>query len=143
MLIFDAFKGQTTIEVNNLLEKNDIVVIQVPNNHTNLFQPLDISVHKSAKCFITEKYQEWYAEKVPQQLNGGVAPHDVKVDVRLSVIKPLHAKWVIELYHHLKRSKHIIISGFRKAHITDAIIEAIQLAHLCENPFAEIDVNTE
>ena len=57
LLIFDVFKGQTSA-VNNLLKKNDIIVIHVPNNHTNLFQPLDISVNKSAKCFIADKYQD-------------------------------------------------------------------------------------
>ena len=58
LLIFDVFKGQTTSAVNDLLKKNDIIAIHVPNNHTNLFQPLDISVNKSAKCFIADKYQD-------------------------------------------------------------------------------------
>ena len=64
LLIFDVFKGQTTSAVNDLLKKNDIIAIHVPNNHTNLFPPLDISVNKSAKCFIADKYQDWSAEKV-------------------------------------------------------------------------------
>ena len=41
-------------------------------------------------------------------------------------------------YHHPQRSKQIVISGFRKAHVTEAVSEADQLAQLCENPFAEI-----
>ena len=136
LLIFDVFKGQTSA-VNNLLKKNDIIVIHVPNNHTNLFQPLDISVNKSAKCSIAVKYQNRYAE-VFQQLNTGVTAHDFKVVVKLSIMKPLHAKWVIEMYHDLKRSKQIIVSGFTKAHITKAVSETDQLAQLCENLFAEI-----
>ena len=95
-------------------------------------------MNKSAKCFIAAKYQDWYAEKVLQQLNKDVVAHDVKVDVKLSIMKLLHAKWIIEMYHHLKRSKQIVISGFRKARITEAVSEADQLAQLCENPFAEI-----
>ena len=66
-----------------MLKKNNIVAIHVPNNHTNLFQPLDMSVNKGAKCFIADKYQDWYAEKVLLQLNTGVGAHDVKVDVKL------------------------------------------------------------
>ena len=53
-------------------------------------------------------------------------------------MKPLHVKWVIEMYHDLKRSKQVIVSGFTKAHITKAVSETDQLAQLCENPFAEI-----
>ena len=133
LLIFDVFKGQTTSAVNDLLKKNDTIAIRVSNNHTNLYQPLDISLNKSAKCFIAEKYQDWYAEKVLQQLNRGVAAHDVKKDVKLSIMKPLHAKWIIEMFHHLKRSKQVVISAFRKAHITEAVSQAVS-----ENPFAEI-----
>ena len=95
-------------------------------------------MNKSAKCFIADKYQDWYAERVLQQLNRGVAAHDVKVDVKLSIMKPPHAKWINEIYHHLKRSKQMVISGFSKARITKAVREADQLAQLCENPFAEI-----
>ena len=93
-------------------------------------------MNKSAKCFIADKYQDWYAERVLQQLNRGVAAHDVKVDVKLSIMKPI--KWITEMYHYLKSSKQIVISDFRKAHITEAVREADQLAQLCENPFAEI-----
>ena len=97
LLIFDVFKGQTTSAVNDLLKNNDIIAIHVPNNHTNLFQPLDISVNKSAKCFTADKYRDWFAEKVLQQSNRGVAAHDVKVDAKLSIMKSLHAKWIIAM----------------------------------------------
>ena len=141
--VCDLIAGSHTFcyrAVNELLRENNIIVIHVPNNHTNLFQPLDISVNMSAKCYLAEKYQNWYAEKVLQQLNRGVVAHDVKVDVRLSTIKPLHARWIIDMYKHLKDSKGLVLSGFRKAHISEAVAEAANLAHLCENPFQDIDV---
>ena len=53
-------------------------------------------------------------------------------------MKLLHAKWIIEMYDHPKSSKQIVISGFRKAHITETVSEADQFTQLCENPFAEI-----
>ena len=86
------------------------------------------------------KYQDWYAEKVLQKLNRGVVAHDVKVDVRLSTIKPLHTRWIIDMYKHLKDSKGLVLSGLRKAHISEAVAEAANLAHLCKNPFQDIDV---
>ena len=76
------------------------------------FNHFDISVNKSAKCFNSDKYQDWYVEKVLQQLNRGVAAHDVKVHMKLNIMKLLHAKWIIEMYNHPKRSKQIVISGF-------------------------------
>ena len=64
LLIFDVFKDQTTSAVKEFLPQNDIVVIHVHNNHTNLFQPPDVSVNKRSKCYLSSKYQDWYAEKV-------------------------------------------------------------------------------
>ena len=37
---FDVFKGQTTSAVNELLQKNEIVVIHVPNNYQIYFNLL-------------------------------------------------------------------------------------------------------
>ena len=143
LLIFDAFKGQkTSALMNALLKKNDIIAIHVPNNPTNLFQPLGTSENKIAKCFIADKSEDQYSEKVLHQLNRGAAANDVKVDVKLSIMKPLHGKWIIEMYHHLKCSKQIVISGFRKAHITKAISEVDQLGQLCENPFVKFFIVT-
>ena len=80
------------------------------------------------------KYQGWYVSEVASQLERGVEPHDVKVDVKLSTIKPLHAGWIIDYYKHMKSSRSVIKSGFRKALITEAAMEAEALIKLCENP---------
>ena len=64
----------------------------------------------------------------------------VKVDVKLTTVKPLHAKWIIDLYHYTKSSKAIILSGFRNVCITHAVDEAQSLIQLCENPFEEIEI---
>ena len=64
LLILDVFMGQTKNAANELLQKNDIAVIHLPNNHTNLFQPLDVSVNKRAKCYLSSRYQCLLAENV-------------------------------------------------------------------------------
>lgn len=55
------------------------VFILVTFNHASIFQPLDILVNKSAKCFIAKKYQEWCVNQVLKQSNRCVQPHDPKV----------------------------------------------------------------
>ena len=79
LLIFDVFKWQTTPAVNDLLKDNNCIVRHVPKNHANIFQLLDISVNKSAKSFISDKYQEWYASEVTSQLGKGINPYNVKL----------------------------------------------------------------
>ena len=73
-----------------------------------------ITVNQPAKSFVSNKYQNWYADRVSDQLNRGVAPHDVKVDVKLSTVKPLHAQWVVDFYNNMQlaSSKSIIKKGF-------------------------------
>ena len=112
LLIFDVFKCQTTPAVNDLLKDNNCIVQHIPNNHTNLFQPLDISVNKSAKSFISDKYQKWYASEVTTQLGKGIDPYNVKVDVKLTTLKPIHARWIIDFYKHMQTSGSKLKAGF-------------------------------
>ena len=47
----------------------------------------------------------------------GQDPCDVKVPLQLTVRKPLHAKWILELYNRLKGGKGLIRNGFVAAGI--------------------------
>ena len=126
--------------MNGLHEENNIIIIHVPNNHTNLFRPFDISFNKSAKCYLSTKYQDWYAEKVLEQLNRGINAHNIKTAIILSTIKPLHVKWIVDVFTFMKESKDLIIFGFRKTHIAEAAAESDTLMNLCENAFQEIEL---
>ena len=87
LVFFDVLKCPTTSSVTNLFHKYKCVFILAPNNPTNLFQPLDLSVSKSAKCFVADEYQNWCADEVLKQLARGVKTCDVNVDIRLKNIK--------------------------------------------------------
>ena len=56
-----------------------------------------------------------------QQIDAGKQAAEVQVDMRLSVMKEMSAKWLEGLYDHLRASRQIIINGFKKAGITDAV----------------------
>jgi len=89
---------------------------------------------------MSEKYQEWYASEVTSQLKRGINPYNVKVDVKLTTIKPIHAHWIIDLYKFMQTSGSKVKAGFRKALIYEATKEAEALTKLCENPFQEIEI---
>ena len=55
LVIMDTFKGQDNEEIAKLCRENNCVLIIVPHNLTNKFQPLDITFNKPAKSFIKEK----------------------------------------------------------------------------------------
>ena len=50
---------------------------------------------------------------------------------------------LLQYNNHLRNSKNIIINGFRKAHITQAVLESVGLINLFENPFQDIEIAVE
>ena len=137
LLIFDVFRGQKTDSfINHLAEKNCIVVF-VSSNMTDMFQPLDVTVNKNIKSVIRNCYNDWYSEQVVTALNNGIAPTDVKVKQVISIIKPLHAKWIIAAYeyHLFETGAELIRKGFESSHITEAIDKAEQFSKMDDNPF--------
>ena len=60
---------------------------------------------------------------------------DVKVSLKLSDLKQLRAKWVVEMYEYLKEQKVSLIKGFEKAGIMEAVESAQDIYIRCENPF--------
>ena len=135
LIIMDTFKGQDNDEVAKLCRKNNCALIIVPHNLTNKFQPLDITVNKPAKSFIKDKYNMWYTEQVAKQLNEGKAPADVEVSLNLSEIKPLHAKWIYEMYEYLRGRSDLVLNGFESAGITEAVEKSNEDFERIENSF--------
>ena len=137
LIIMDTFKGQDNDTLKELCAESNCDVVIVPHNLTNKFQPLDLSVNKAAKSFIQNKYNDWFAEQVSTQLRNGKDPADVKVSSKLSDLKPLHARWVVDWYHYVQDEKQMIINGFDSAGISEAVHNAQQFYEMVENPFRD------
>ena len=123
LLIFDVFRGQITDEVTSHLLQNKIYFVTVPNNMTHLFQPLDLTVNGHCKKLMKNEFAKWYMQQVDNALQVGTKLEDINIEFRLSVIKPLHAKWLVEYYNHIssEAGTKVIVNGFKLAGIYDAI----------------------
>ena len=102
-------------------------MVAVPNNWKNYFQPLDISVNKPCKDFLRNEAQQWYSNEIAKQVEAGKKSHEVKVDVRITVVRPLHAKWVIKFYDYIRSKPDIVISGWKRSKIFEYARKKIQL----------------
>ena len=80
-------------------------------------------------------FQKWYAERLSYQLSNRKSPSDVKVSLKLSDLKPLHAKWVVEMYDYLKQESESITKGFVKVGTMEALKFSQKIYRRCENPF--------
>ena len=127
LLICDVFKAQWTDEVQEAVWKSAGCMVSVPNNWTSYFQPFDISVNKPCKDFIRNEAQTWYSAKIVEQLNAGKLSHQVKVKTQISIVKPLHAKWVTKWYDYVRSNPEIVRNGWKKSLITEHAYKQIEL----------------
>ena len=86
------------------------------------------------------KFTEWYSSCISAQLPEGKEIEDVEVPLKLSVLKPSHAKWVIDLFNYFtsERDTEIILNGWKPACISGALYSgSLGLEPL--DPFQAVD----
>ena len=107
---------------------------------TNIFQPLDLTVNDSAKSFMKRKFTEWYSAEIGTALDEGIPLDVIEIKLKLSVLKPLHASWLVELFNYMTSDKgrQVIENEWKAAGIVEALKKgAGGLEPL--DPFAMID----
>lgn len=124
LAIFDCFRGQTTPEFYRVLKQHNIAYVIVPANCTDKLQPIDVSINKPLKDELKRGFHSWYAKQMQQQLKS-VPLMNVKVDVSAGIIKNNSMNWFIHAWHSLQAQPSIIINGFKKSGIFEAVAEVI------------------
>ena len=138
LMILDNFRGQDNDEVKQLLAENGCLSRVVPHNMTAWFQPLDVSVNKPSKAFMSGKFNSWFADEIALQLSKGVDPAYIKVSTTLTRMKSLHARWIEDLYVYLKNQREIILNGFKSTGVMEAVEQAEKFVTDVENPFKSL-----
>ena len=134
----DMFKGQGSDDLREFWAKNDCEIVIIPHNLFSRFKPLDLSVNKAAKAYVSEMYNTWMVNEISKQLKEDIAPADVKVSLVLFVIKTLHVKRIVDLYHHKKADKQIIVNSVRAAGKSEAIEKDQYITEKVKNPFNKL-----
>ena len=73
------------------------------------------------KNHLKSKFTLWYADQVKSQLAEGKAIDEIKISMRMSIIKPISANWYVYAYDCIGNAPDIIINGFCKAGIVNAL----------------------
>ena len=92
----------------------------MPAHCTGELLPLDLTVNQVFKQELKECFIKRYAGLVKDQLGDGVELENIKPDLRISVLKPLHAHWLIEAISNI--SSDVVVEGFVKSGIKDSIV---------------------
>lgn len=118
------FKGQITFHLIALLEKNNIFVCKLLPNTTDILQPMDSTVNRSVKDYLQKEFSNWYANEVAQQLNDREDVQLQPVKLSLSSLKKIGAKWLVGMINHIQDNPSIVVNGFQKSSILQALDKA-------------------
>lgn len=77
----------------------------------------------------------YYSGIIQQELENGKQLDDIDVDLRLSVIKPVHAQWLVEIFTTAD-GRDVIFKGWKKAEISGLFSGSTVLPP--DNPFEVI-----
>lgn len=120
LVIFDVFKAHRNEQLYDLLKRNKIEFVFVPANCTSMLQPLDAdgSVNGAFKIALRQKFIDWYSDKVAAALRENAKPD---INLRLSVLKPLHANWFLSAFEEIAQNREVIRNGWKKTGIYDLL----------------------
>lgn len=97
LVLFDHFSGQITQSIFDHLQKLPF------------------------KDQLKSSFHSWYASQVKKQVQEGNAGALSPIDLRLSIMKPLHTLWLIKAYNYLKNNPEIVVNGFNAAGILEKL----------------------
>jgi hypothetical protein len=126
LVILDVYKAHRTPDVLEEFSKCCFEVQYVPANCTSELQPLDLSVNKVFKDHLKNSFTNWYGDCVAEAIKefdddveSAVAA--LRPDLRLSTLKPIHARWLIDSISHLNTTPSIVCRGWEEAGIFGAL----------------------
>ena len=102
------------------LEKNDILVVEVPPNCTDRLQPLDLTVNKPLKDQMKKQFHLWYAGEIKKKMSDKSGNGKKIVDLKLTRLKPLGLQWLSDACRYVERND-FIQDGFSEAGITSTL----------------------
>ena len=140
LVLFDVFKAHRDSDLIEQMKKNDLIPLFVPASCTSELQPLDLTVNSEFKRILKSKFITWYADQLTNQfdslnldskMDDTTKPNNMpgtvdkaQVNLKISVLKPLHAKWLVETLATLQEDPKLPIAGFRKAGILPNLVMA-------------------
>ncbi len=126
LLIFDVFRAHNTEQFRSRLEELGYLYVYVPGACTDEFQPLDKTVNSVYKKEMQAQFSNWYSRHVAAGVeNGETVENIVKtIDLRTSSIKPVHARWLMNVHEIVRQERDIIEQGFQQTGILKAVADA-------------------
>lgn len=76
---------------------------------------MDLGVNKPIKETMKNEFTAWNGDKVQMQLENGMEPSAIKINLNISGVKPLATKWFIKAHGVIGDNPSIVVNSFTKA----------------------------
>jgi hypothetical protein len=106
--------------VRNKLNENFIRQVYIPGGCTGELQPLDLKINDPFKKQMKQLFIEWYSEQVKEVMDKDGNLDDVNINLGMSTIKPIHARWLISAVTTISQKQELIKSSFISAGLVPA-----------------------
>jgi hypothetical protein len=87
-----------------------IHLLFVPANCTSIFQPADVILQRPFKYAFRQEFNKYTMEVIKNQLESS---SDVKVDTKMSTLKPLICQWLFTAWHHITTKLDMVEKGWK------------------------------
>ena len=130
LVILDVYAAHRTPDVLEEFQRNAFEVVFVPANCTSELQPLDLSFNGPLKEKCKDGFAQWYSQKVCDHLKERQeqgeemsAAVEFQPDLRLSVIKPLHCRWLMDAYAEMSSRPQLVHQGWETGGIIEMLLK--------------------
>ncbi|KAL0223246.1 hypothetical protein P9112_002636 [Eukaryota sp. TZLM1-RC] len=101
-ILWDQHWSHRIKQLKPFISELNLDFYEIPAKATDHFSILDVAVNKPFKDQLKSKFTVWCTEKILEDLNAGIQPNNVKLDVATSIIKPKIGEWIIEAWQYIK-----------------------------------------
>ncbi|PFX11493.1 hypothetical protein AWC38_SpisGene24750 [Stylophora pistillata] len=102
-------------------------------------QPLDLTTNGSVKKMEKRGFSDYFTSTITETLEKDPQRDvtTIEVDLKLSTLKPIHAKLLMSIYEFLQgeKGRKIILNGWKAAGITEAVESARKGRIPTQDPF--------
>eukprot|EP00058_Branchiostoma_floridae_P025112 XP_002610602.1 hypothetical protein BRAFLDRAFT_65792 [Branchiostoma floridae] len=119
LAIFDVFKAHRNPALLEKLKEANIIPVFVPASCTGQLQPLDADggINDMLKRDLTQSFVSFYGDCFAKERKEGRDLSEVKVDLKLTTLKPLHANWLLGAFDRVKDNSAAIERGWERTGI--------------------------
>ena len=75
----------------------------VPGGCTGIFQPCDVGIQRLFKLAIRRAQHEDMVHDTVRQLEAGVLPTHIKLDINVGHLRERSVRWLVEAYHAINK----------------------------------------